>query len=237
MSFDQIITVFASIATCVTAVIILFTLIEMKTQRNMSYKPALVPTSQIISAQKDSGHYYWQDKSTDQKESTNKILNYPLHIFNGAAKNINVKWQFDIQNVVDSVNSLFQKNMTKTYIEISKKNWLHLRGDDSNALSLSIDHDMERNYDHLLPASIDKAGISVHVPKTFVTLVSHYFHEAGKHINKDDSWLSNVPNIELFLTFEDIGGTKHAIKYRLLISLNTFTDSKFHASLEYKTIS
>jgi len=241
MDFDQIITVFASIATCITAIIILLTLLEMKKQRSMTYRPTLVPTRQLISAKQSKGHFNWQDKKTEIEGIDTDHFGYSLHVFNlgnGAAKNINVAWEFNIESVVTSVNSLFQKNMSQAYIEINNRNWLSIKGDDINHGMVNINLDMEGQYDYLLPASIDKSGLAIRIPYTFITLVSHYFNEASKQLkNNEESLLSNTPNIDLILTFEDISGAKYMVKYILSVNLIMISESVFQAELNYKSTS
>lgn len=240
MTLDQIVSMLASIATVITAVIILFTLLEMKKQRTMSYRPSIVPVRQPIEAKTLNGDFCWSEKPNQDQEAKSSHRAYSLHLYNlgnGAAKNINIKWELDIESVIASVNRLLQKNMTQKYIEITEDNWLSIKYENDRDHMINMSLDMEGKYDHLLPASIDNRGIAVHVPYTFIILVSNYFHEGGKRFMEEDeehTTLSNVPYIKLNITFEDIGGNKYMANYTFYVNLTMFSDSDFHALLDCK---
>jgi len=237
MTFAEVITVFASLATCVTAIVILFTLFEMKKQRNLSYKPAIVPITQRIISKKYGNDCFWSEKPIEDNESV-QYRSYPLHLYNlgnGAAKDIHIKWQFDIQSVISTVNSLFQKNLSQISTEIDDNNWLSIKRSGEEYQLININLDMERSYGHLLPVSTDKSGILVGVPNTFITLVSHYFHEGIKRFDEDDeSYMSNVPSIDITITFKDISGTKYTTKYSLYVNLHSISALEFDATFGMK---
>ena len=228
----------ASLATCITAIIILFTLFEMKTQRNLSFKPTLVPIRQSIYTSKQEEYFCWREVREIAEENAQFFTtDYPLHIYNlgnGAAKNIRTKWILDIQNIIDTINSICQKNMSQVYFELDEKNWMKINNKGSSKANINTTLDMEGEYDHLMPASIDKEGINVRMPLTFLILSSYYFFEGGK--SKDGTTtLGNKPEIKLQISYEDIAGTKYVINYRFSLSLIMYSESFFHAILENKT--
>ena len=114
MSTDQIILIGSSVATWITAVIILFTLREMARQRRDAIKPEIVPVRQSVFAQKDpnitfDAPIFWLSDLMEEYEKTKNYGRYSVKLFNlgnGAAKNIKISWSFSVEEFTAHVNSL-----------------------------------------------------------------------------------------------------------------------------------
>lgn len=237
MEYAQIAAIAASFATCVTAVIVLLTLLEMKAQRSLSYRPALVPIRQSAHVYKHENQFVWSENRLQEIDALAFVRDYPIHIYNlgrGAAKNIKLKWELDVPSIIDAVNKLCQKNMSQVFIELDKNKWMSINEAGAHRGSINTALDMEGMHDHLLPASIDKEGLSIRLPKTFETLASYYFSEGGKTIAKDDdsSILESRPKITLSIAFEDITGAKHSAKFAFTLNLVMYSATQFTAMLE-----
>jgi len=223
MNIDQILLLASTTGTWVTVGIIFFTLREMAKQRKASYQPVIVPKQQNVNGVKNplvsvDFPTLWSEKHPDEigKEEIN--FTYCLRLFNlgnGAAKNIRVKWDFDISKSITEINELCKQTSQDIKVVVDKSHFMMISGNQAPLSATSINLDKEGNYDHLLPANIENTGLNVPLPAAFIDLVSLRIHliYQGKQI------IDYQPKIILSLKYQDIAGINYSAKFLLKLKI------------------
>jgi hypothetical protein len=126
MSIEQIIGILGQVATWVTVILVFFTLREMEKQRKASQKPELIIPNVSVFGYTDNKDIFiasnWSNKEI--KSDGFVIEKYPQFIlYNigaGAAKEINIKWDFDLTNTVKSIQDYCYRNSIPVVVSIQK---------------------------------------------------------------------------------------------------------------------
>ncbi len=225
MTIDQIIALAASIAAFLSALAAFFTICQVSKQRESSYHPELAVARtkfQCISNPLSKGNIpdTWIE-CTDGEEIQNVLsfFSVPLHnVGLGAARNLKVKWSFQIEDAISKVNELAQKSLTPVFYEY-KNGILTLKSDDmGEAISLWINQ-KEISIDFVLPASINKSSTELIVPPAFIMTVSalvHFYSKTGSFPSSEA-----IPNLIAEVDYFDIGGKKHKAKVSVTIQITT----------------
>ena len=250
MSTDQIILIASSIATWVTAVIILFTLREMARQRRDAIKPEIVPVRQSVFAQKDphatfNAPIFWLTGMREEDEKTENYGRYSVKLFNlgnGAAKNIKASWSFPLEEFVEHINSISSEEKYRVAIGTKELLGMTVFQNDSAVQSINLELEQKRDYDYLLPAPIESTGLLVQFPFSYKTLFSLYseliYDEprgTGAEKTKEDY---SIPPLQLKISYEDINGKKYHAVFKFIITITAIFPSKndgigFHGTLDY----
>lgn len=248
MTIDQIVSISSSIATWITAIIILLTLFEMAKQRKNTIKPDIVPINQLIYAQEDMLRNsrcpsFWtrQHNIAKQDENYNSFLNSYIvtihNLGNGSAKDLLLQWEFDIVKYLDIINSLSQTLFTGRYVELSENNLLIQESKDGGASTINLELDLQQRIDYVLPASVDRTGAEIKIPYSYIYLVSHYAQlvsqsPKGSIIDFD---LLNTNPLHLSVTYHDIAGNSISNEFVFKVQVQLWARSKgsdvtfFHA--------
>jgi hypothetical protein len=252
ISTTDVISIFATVATWITAMLVLLSIREMSKQRKTSYKPEIVPTRQSIHGTKMSLKtvkvpIHWTTRGQKELKEGFPFNNYPITLYNvgnGTAKNLTCEWHFDVDEAIKIINTINKKYLQKLYLECSKGTMMiSLKTKTDTMYSISLNLDAIYSYDHLLPVSIDRNGLQIHLPSSYILVMSTFYQlsslAAGiKNIHLHPSIL---PDITLNISYEDIGGEKIRKSYKFFILLNTLTNVNnedkvcvFIATLNYK---
>ena len=179
---NQTIIKFSFLVSCLTVIIIFFTLIEMKSQRRDTYKPTIIPARQQIFAEADSEYARAAPTNwTSYCQNDNELQINPLghfevilyNIGNGAAKEITLKWEYNILGYHEIISELNKTYSLYKNLEL-KNNWLSWSINDSIYGLITIKNGFSTEVDYILPCSIEKTGLKINIPFSYIFFVSSY---------------------------------------------------------------
>lgn len=216
MNISNWIALGSSIGAMIAASVALFTLLELSRQRRSTYKPDLCllrnafavkwgafPSSAPIPPD-------WTPRRPPQHASAH-IPSIPLvNVGFGAAKKAKAKWRFDSDSMMKEVNHLAQKTFQAFYF-VENDSMLTVKADGKTVYGASKADTWE--FEYVLPVSVEASGREVSLPASYVALVSAYLFLCVK-----DSRIFTdikVPDIELELSYSDIGKGQHHSMHRL----------------------
>ena len=217
IAFVPIVTMIASIATAIYAIIAYKTLFEMKKQRENIYRPELITVTTKFALMK-----YEQDivglkehikitKDTKRQE----FLYYKIPLYNfglGTAKDIKITFDFPYEKTVKMIKNLYQE----ANVKFEKK--LEWEKDKNGTFVLITERCnfytwiAEDNYDYLMPMSQEKSNGYVHIPPCIDYLL-FTFCGAMIEVKRHDFQL--FPELCLKVEYSDIASKKHSKKIKL----------------------
>ncbi|MES2284045.1 MAG: hypothetical protein V4547_00070 [Bacteroidota bacterium] len=224
------------IATLITALATLWTVREVKKQRETSYHPELYLGNQAVFFY---GHK-WEDKFLPFSYSTEEIKDgddsswsnsITIDLYNlgfAVSKAVEYKWDFDINEAIEQIHSTnrakyFNVNYQKG-LEISvpsiKYQQFHMVGNQLR----------KGNINYILPSSIEKIPAKIIVPSCYIDLyiiflmnALGYYEEKKDDVQQRNIDLDNFPPLILTLTYKDLHGKTHSKKFKLQFSFSTIT--------------
>ncbi|MCD8525847.1 MAG: hypothetical protein LRY62_01380 [Alphaproteobacteria bacterium] len=218
----------------------LLTLREMHRQRKHSYKPDIVPVKQVFSGYFQSPVFCdWVINDSKYEEDVElKSSDLEISLFNlgnGAAKDIHLTWDFDLDPFVKKLNLLNKEN--KTGIGIEKlDSFLEFKDNDESVAMVNVRPNLEKHEDYLLPASIEQNGLKVSIPSAYTWLVSNYFYIRFKVLSKDLD--PSIPSLKLKIEYSDIANNRYKTVFEFDVGLIFFANNDpmpdFRAYLNYK---
>lgn len=233
----------ASLAACFAAMATFRTANEMKKQREMMSRPEIIPFSSINfktgymknSVEKRSMeniiiNIEWLElpsysEGEPYKMKRAKKIDIPIvNIGSGAAKNVEIGWEFEIERVIEEANQLASDvyNTEYRYFELDD-NWLKMNIKKENT-PFFIEkyvkkHGKTKKINYILPVSIDPMPITMKIPSVYCKLVNAILFFSFK---KDPKIEPELPKITLSIKYTDIGGGKHEAKYVYSTSISGF---------------
>ncbi len=120
LTLEQELSIIGQIATWLTLLIILLTLLEMRAQRRLAYQPDLFPVDAITTIIVGGGHICtWQKYLGDIESIPEELDNFNVQIFNtglGPAKNIQSTWSCNneifFQELPNKKFSIYYESLT-----------------------------------------------------------------------------------------------------------------------------
>ncbi|MBV6452166.1 MAG: hypothetical protein MHPDNHAH_02919 [Anaerolineales bacterium] len=223
MTIEQIVELFGQIATWVTVVLVFFTLREMEKQRKASQKPELIiPNMSIFGYSNDSDLFFatrWSNKEISNGEVEER--NYPqFSIYNigtGAAKEISIMWDFDLLDVVKSIQDYCYRNSIPVVVS-TQKDTLTIEYKKSKSYAM-VKSTLNSEHAYLMPASVTSQGLKSILPFSFLELFSILiFLDIHKRHHKSDNRTAfpeeetglESPRLHCALSYVDIGGEKYS---------------------------
>ena len=174
----------AAIAALVTAVATILTVRQIRQQREASYRPELAfSETRVYGYASDSSggipNKWSETEIADYKQSGTTMeistSSYDLRLYNigfGAAKNTEVSWDFPVSQMVEHVNVLAQRALQPVYHKYEKG----IVSLDSKKFpkrgEIWSNQRRGERIGYLLPANINKDGVAIHIPSTFIYLSS-----------------------------------------------------------------
>lgn len=215
-----------SAAAFITALLSFFTLFEMKKQRKTSLKPALYFENGVFHTYwfqpKKELPIYWSKFSTSEPFNNSSILsshnsfnNVTLECSNigyGVAKNILLKWSFNINSFIDIFLHLNNNN----HIKISKVGSdLMFYIDELKYLSLINKNILEHDINFINPISHNNdATFPIVLPFEYINLITILLYlnqvDSNKSINP-----KHFPSLTLKIDFLDIDNDKYTNSYKI----------------------
>jgi len=237
VTIDQTIALLSSMGTCITAIFIFVTLLEMSRQRKSTYLPDLFPATQFFYAKTADPESlniptnWTPSPDDDTSEAMIYLLNFH-NIGNGAAKNIEFCWNIDLKHEVDRINKLCIEYGIKVKIEIEDDTLLNIIENGEFKITVGSGYSWEINIDHLLPSSIDNTGTKVMLPLTYIILSSIVIKLHFKQVEQGIAPQELIfPWLGLTLSYNDIGGNKHIKAFNVSAESQIYSIDEFQGQL------
>lgn len=202
----------SAVGTFLSSLFVLFTLLELRTQRKQSYMPALVMPDVCFYYNNDQETYIkmWE---TDDIEMLNiKVHNIGL----GVAKDIDFTWYFDIDTMMRIFHCLSESDESELYVD-SEKNRIHhsKHGKMLNGSSLSAD---STHSDFLLPYGVNRETIELKLPNSYICISTAIFKNAfiSELFDLDEFEKSLCPLV-LTAKYKDVGGSDIEKKFNIKV--------------------
>jgi len=228
-NWTDIISIVSILGTWVTIVLVYFTLQEMRNQRKASQKPELIiPIAPIFGYAQDNDIFVagsWSNK--ERKNESAVVEERPqVTIYNigaGAAKEINIKWDFDLSGTVKSIQDYCYHNSLPVVVNIQEDILkIESKGRESY---ISIEAYSKAEHVYLMPASVTAKGLKSSIPVTFLELLSilifldiHQTHKksSNKPLLPVEESRFEIPMLFCELSYVDIGGVRYAKKFDVI---------------------
>jgi hypothetical protein len=242
MSADQIISLTASIGACVAAIATFLTVWQMAKQRKASYKPELVLGSGDFDAKADVnfGALPRNWKRPEAKPIVGittftlqpNTFGLPLaNIGLGTARNISISWEFEIENTATKISNFAKEAGFDDFLSYNRGT-LTMR---SPSVGSFWNNQKDETMDYILPASIPGSILELELPDAYRLLVS-----AAVSLNFSPKMrelggrpeLLEPPPLSVTLSFEDIGGKRHAALFHLYVDIRGVNMNEFSGYVE-----
>ena len=105
------------------------------------------------------------------------------------------------------------------FLEISDSNWLMCKGKDNLDRLFNLNIDLKEHHDYVLPSSVEKSGIKVRVPVTYIYMVSLYFRLSGKSESRSAFDMLEEYPLKLSMSYYDIYGSKLFSSYEFRVNV------------------
>jgi hypothetical protein len=230
-TISNVVACLTAIAALITAIATILTARQIKKQRETTYHPDLAFLKKHVyaySSQSDLGiPTTWMEYNPEQENTaTDKLSHsYTITLYNvgfGAAKNIEVSWDFPMLEMVNHVNTLAQHALQPAYHKY-ENGMLSLESTKFPKRTMIWKNErVGDRIGYLLPAHINKEGVALRIPFTFIHLSSCYLYFAlsverpspPNIINLED-----VPPLTVNLKFDDIAGETHRTSFDIHLEL------------------
>ena len=215
MNYLDLASLASGIGALIAALVALFTLLELFKQRKSSYKPDLciVPNEYELEEARYDGIDLAIDWVPKEQEESNLCFSPGFRIVNiglGAAKKVEIKWEFDVKGEIHKVNKMAEKLSVPSLIKEGTKS-LSIKINDSAVYSVHGESDSMKS-DYVVPHISDPKGAEIPLPLNYRLIVSAYLSMCSK----ENLNLKNVevPDINLNLKYIDIGKGIHKSFHR-----------------------
>jgi hypothetical protein len=227
MTTDQLIAIGGQAATWLTAVLIFFTLREMALQRRYAYKPDIVLVDTEVRARSEAHGTLqlpirWMgEKNCDENAEASEIGLCSIPLLNlglGAAKRIDLRWEFDWKNTLKHVNNFCEQHSVPIRLTIAGDGMtVHFE----NSQSVWINTTLKQSVDYLLPAGSGPQTTKINLPYHWLMLgsIATYLHKAFTEEDEDDSWLPYFPPASVHIDYVDLENKKHIRKYGIRMEI------------------
>jgi hypothetical protein len=226
MTIEQLISAVGQIATWVTVILVFFTLIEMEKQRKASQKPELIiPNISLFGYSESRDDIFivssWSDKKLKDDEVILEKRPY-ITIYNigaGAAKEISIKWRFDIEETMKLVQDYCYRNSIPIIVS-KQSDFLHIET-KGRGTHINIKASLEDEHAYLMPASVTSQGLTSALPWAFLELTSILIfinidqtqrNSGNKVVFPVEESSFEIPSMQCELSYVDIGGGRYTKK-------------------------
>ncbi len=230
---DSWISTLASIGTFISAIVALFTIYQVKKQRQASYQPDIYldfvrPSALFIADfnQDKRKRIYCMWEQTPPIEMRG-LVHTLENIGSGAAKDIRIVWEFDfakageiIKKIITDTSLSFDNNrfcptLKKGETELYAHPWM---GEDEDVLVTT--------YDFVLPRKDEKFSMSPPIPQQVIEYYALYFLIKFNLLTTDSfqglihEEFKNFEPLHCNITYKDIGGEKYKKRFKVSLSLS-----------------
>jgi hypothetical protein len=227
VDWTTIISIISIVGTWVTILLVYFTLREMRNQRKAAQKPELIiPDVSVFGYAADREIFIaseWTNKENKSKEVVFKerTVGTIYNIGAGAAKAIKIEWDFDISNMVLTIQDYCYRNSVPVVVSI-QNNGLKIEYKENHSW-WNIEAYSNVKHPYLMPASVTAQGLESNLPRTYLQLISILIflnlHQQREMDSFDRRFVPNqespfaIPPLSCQLSYDDIGGDRYEKKF------------------------
>lgn len=226
MITDQFIALSASLGTVLSAFATLWTVRQMRRQRELSYLPDLMISRMYFEGSHVSGDVKYSllngwNPSPSAKVGGEECFMFYMPLRNvglGAAKNISVMWSFPIEEIVRQLNDLGQKTLPSVHF-IFEAGKVSIQSERFGNHELWSWFEQQKvSLEYLLPVTVQREPVKLAFPLLFTQLCSflNFLHEK----NNDRNSMQNFPVIKAHFEYFDIGGKCHKADFYIKVQLH-----------------
>jgi hypothetical protein len=222
MTFDQWISMVASLGTLLAALATVLVVLEMRKQRDTAYRPELTIFGFKVETD-PSRRTGYLDSFCRWKGGSDQAWDFPelefrirvVNIGMGVAKNVKYRWSFDFEGAVRMANELGKKYGSRERWDITK----NVIGHDTTCCQIMLDEEL----DCVLPSGSESEPMYLYFPFAYTFVVSGIMYESAHVHAKTTDYveLPEIPPLHLEMKYDDISGKKHRVFY--VINLNVST--------------
>lgn len=221
MTLDQQIALGASLSASLTAIATFMTVLEMKRQREASYRPDLkLARSTFVGIAPDAPNKLpskWQKKPDDPPI---EWLEVPIHNLGlRAARDVTLYWSCDIERIVRDVNDFatraeadFRFQYDSPLLTVHSKKYSNHASHWKNQQSASIDY--------ILPAAPDVESTIIRLPFAYAQLLSAYCFFGTQSPN---NMSFDIPPLMLTIEYLDAVSEKHSLVVDVAIHITAIS--------------
>lgn len=223
MNFTEITslaTMLSGIGACVSAIATFLTVREMKKQREASYKPDVfvAPCS------------FTGGEASALQQGKKAVFSF-LNLGMGAAKDVKIVMQTDIQMLLPELNALLVARKIPTVLHLDKDfSITHYAGDSESTNSVSI---VDRAFIQYMITDM-KENIEIAVPEYISLFIDFIFKSVFEDDIQECKNLLKRLNIVLQVTCNDIGGKSHKSTLRICFVDCQYSTEKFSYIARFK---
>ncbi|EIV8656357.1 hypothetical protein [Vibrio alginolyticus] len=209
MQISDWISLGSSVGSLVAALIALVSLLELIRQRKSSFKPDLTILASTFKIkhenESDSLPLFWEN---DESHDDLQLVNVGL----GVAKNLEVRWKYDAQKMLNKAIDGFPQNSTYNGKVTVEDNIVQLVLDPSN-IPLPMMFGETSNLAYIIPVSVSSESYYLPIPTSYKILVSLWVSNRFSHSMGWD--FDDIEPLELILSYWDVGDYKHQEKLNI----------------------
>ena len=221
LTFEQAVSLLGQIATWITVLLVFLALLESERQRKTTYKPEVVIKKIdftgygynldgiIVSYKWINGFQENISDGLDQIELRPLLKIYNLGF--GSAKNIVLHWEYKADNSVRFIQEKLIEKSIPIAIHLEKQKVIVTIG---GAVDSGFAEDLypEKQYEYILPVSVESDGLSVNLPMSYQVIVSLlyliYQHNPLEHQDK-----MQIPDLGLKIDYKDLANKTYSKKF------------------------
>jgi hypothetical protein len=251
-SFSSIVAILASIGSFVSGLAALYTIREVKKQRESAYKPDIFIDSftayvKDLPWEKEVSWFSFYtsifNEEGRQEEEFSKEKHYPsvllklINIGLGAAKNVRCTWSFDIAEAYEILKSEltgdFHVSYEKAYVKPYEKRIVITR--EKSEFYKAIDRSLfDQEVDFILPEVSYANKKRTTIPMAITDVLTYFALFRNKlHLNSEREELvyeafKNFPSVSLALSYEDLYAKKHVKRFKFDFQFMSVFSSTYH---------
>lgn len=249
----EIINLLASIGTFISAIIAVYTLLEVKRQRLSTYKPELLLKSFLVYINKSplcltqeelllfktENFNEYKDEKTQKKDFDVSSLYKIENLGFGLAKNIKVTWTFEIEKALRILEREFNEDFYFSQYKPLKYYFLHKKSDENFQITFLNESKIIQTTDYITPINIKEHTHYHSIPKNITVIHFLYFIFRNKLTNKinDNKYnfdFNNFPKVKLKVEYYDLNNKKYINNYKFRTSIiTTQIEDKIDMSKEF----
>lgn len=216
LTIDRWIAAISSVGTLVAAFLAYFSIREVRLQRVQQFQPRLTPISAYfgtITEQKIA----WklpENPNGSYSEHSKQSADYSLpliNVGNGVAADIEITWTVDLENWMQSINTLSAH--TGAGIGIQKEgSLLSILVDGDSKSTMNLDITMKQNIEYVLPVVASKLDNRITVPLPIQALIQTYYECYFKKTSDDRVYTNPTVglNMSLDIKYKDTVGRTYS---------------------------
>lgn len=227
---DEWMTVIVAVASLVTALAALATILEMRRQRRSMYRPDFALLQfQIDAYRGDKGRPYVSNSSDPPPLDGLAGLYVPaVNVGLGSCKHLVLEWKYD---VLEFARIIEQCDTDDEFGITYEDKRLDIKGKSNEFLSSThfLARQDEEVIPYVVPVSVQPTPIQLRLPFAYTTLYEVWLYLALEAFRKKTSGrvLSDEPPpIRLVLSYQDIGDEQRNQEYEIVLQTCAFMDQK-----------